>query len=246
MNSQSFLARRKFLKIFSIGTAISLSQPWRATLLANSPAIPPDSDRLRIRPSQYPLLNDAGGSVRLSFNELTKALTINRVSATRFATLDSTCTHQGCQVGRFRVENGNMRCPCHGSRYNIEGHVFPDQPAPDNLAAYPHFYDEENDTLDIYIHGIRLDVNIDPTMQDANGIRLAKLHCKVTPFSIYEIHHLATLDAPPQRVPCSLQPDGLFPLDQFSTEIESELTIYVAAPGSTGFYQLAIVLTDIN
>ena len=246
MKPQHQIARRKFLHLFSLGTAVSLSHPWRATLLANPPAIPTNSDRLRIRPSQYPVLNDAGGSVRLKFNELEKALTINRVSETRFATLDSTCTHQGCQVGRFRVENGNMRCPCHGSRYTIEGHVFPDQPAPDNLATYPHFYDEENDTLDIYIRGIRLDVNIAPTMQDANGITLARLHCKVTPFSTYEIHYRATLDGSPQRVPCSFQPDGLFPLNQFSSEIESELTLYVAAPGTTGFYQVAIVLTNDN
>jgi Rieske Fe-S protein len=246
MNPELHIARRKFLRIFSLGTAISLSHPWRATLLANPPAIAPDTDRLRIRPSQYPVLNDVGGSIRLNFNELTNAITINRVSETRFATLDSTCTHQGCQVGRFRVVNGNMQCPCHGSLYNIEGEVFPDQPAPDNLATYPHFYGGENDTLDIYIPGIRLDASIDPIMQDANGISIARLHCEVTPFSTYEVHFRATLDDLPQRIPFSLQPDGTFPLNQFSTETEIEETLYVAAPGTTGFYQVAIVLTDVN
>jgi Rieske Fe-S protein len=35
-----------------------------------------------------------------------------------FKGFDSTCTHQGCQVAE--VSDGEIKCPCHGSRYSIE------------------------------------------------------------------------------------------------------------------------------
>lgn len=31
----------------------------------------------------------------------------------------STCSHLGCQINK--VENGELVCPCHGSRYDLQG-----------------------------------------------------------------------------------------------------------------------------
>lgn len=33
--------------------------------------------------------------------------------------LSSKCTHLGCKINK--TENGEMVCPCHGSRYNLRG-----------------------------------------------------------------------------------------------------------------------------
>ena len=33
----------------------------------------------------------------------------------------TTCTHAGCQVSS--VENGTINCPCHGSKFNLDGTV---------------------------------------------------------------------------------------------------------------------------
>lgn len=38
-----------------------------------------------------------------------------------FVGLSATCTHQGCTVGE--VEGGTINCPCHGSKFNLDGSV---------------------------------------------------------------------------------------------------------------------------
>ncbi len=59
------------------------------------------------------------------------------------------CTHLGCSP-KFRPEVaaadlgddwlGGYFCPCHGSRYDLSGRVYKNQPAPLNLAIPPHKY----------------------------------------------------------------------------------------------------------
>jgi Rieske Fe-S protein len=38
-----------------------------------------------------------------------------------FVGLSATCTHQGCTVGE--VSGGTINCPCHGSKFNLDGSV---------------------------------------------------------------------------------------------------------------------------
>lgn len=62
------------------------------------------------------------------------------------------CTHLGCSPKyKPKVEPedfdpnwiGGFYCPCHGSKYDLAGRVYVDQPAPLNLEVPPHYY--END-----------------------------------------------------------------------------------------------------
>ncbi|RJO73599.1 Rieske (2Fe-2S) protein [Nocardia panacis] len=48
-----------------------------------------------------------------------------------FRGFSTTCTHQGCAVNA--VAGGTINCPCHGSRYNLDGSVA-NGPAPAPLA----------------------------------------------------------------------------------------------------------------
>lgn len=60
------------------------------------------------------------------------------------------CSHLGCSpVSRLTPGPqpslpddwpGGFFCPCHGSRFDVAGRVFRNQPAPDNLEIPPHHY----------------------------------------------------------------------------------------------------------
>lgn len=50
-----------------------------------------------------------------------------------YAALSVRCTHQGCHVRRT---GGVLSCPCHGSTYDLHGHVVRG-PAPSDLRRYP-------------------------------------------------------------------------------------------------------------
>ncbi len=46
-----------------------------------------------------------------------RQLVVTQPTAGQFKAFDATCTHQQCLVGS--VSNGKIRCPCHGSQFNI-------------------------------------------------------------------------------------------------------------------------------
>ncbi|MEV0295047.1 Rieske (2Fe-2S) protein [Nocardia sp. NPDC050710] len=46
---------------------------------------------------------------------------VTQPSAGTFVGLDSTCPHAGCKVNA--VANGTINCPCHGSKFGLDGSV---------------------------------------------------------------------------------------------------------------------------
>ncbi|MFD4462152.1 ubiquinol-cytochrome c reductase iron-sulfur subunit [Nocardia sp. NPDC058480] len=46
---------------------------------------------------------------------------VTQPAAGNFVGLSSTCTHAGCKVAT--VANGTINCPCHGSRFGLDGAV---------------------------------------------------------------------------------------------------------------------------
>jgi Rieske Fe-S protein len=59
---------------------------------------------------------------------------LTQPSAGTFTGLSSTCTHAGCKVSE--VVDGEIVCPCHGSRFRLDGAVATG-PATRPLAAAP-------------------------------------------------------------------------------------------------------------
>ena len=76
-------------------------------------------------------------------------LIIVRTAATpaTFAVLTRICTHNGCSVA-FAPGIRQFRCPCHGSRFALDGSVTND-PATQPLKDYAHVFDEATQTLTI-------------------------------------------------------------------------------------------------
>ena len=63
------------------------------------------------------------------------------------------CTHLGCSplfYPKMEPEDfdpkwiGGFYCPCHGSRYDLAGRVYTQQPAPLNLVVPHHYYESES------------------------------------------------------------------------------------------------------
>jgi Rieske Fe-S protein len=48
-------------------------------------------------------------------------IVVTQPTAGTYVGLSATCTHQGCAVSK--IENGTIDCPCHGSRFNLDGSV---------------------------------------------------------------------------------------------------------------------------
>ncbi|WP_446221665.1 QcrA and Rieske domain-containing protein [Nocardia sp. IBHARD005] len=59
---------------------------------------------------------------------------VTQPTAGNFVGLSSTCTHAGCKVAT--VANGTINCPCHGSRFGLDGAVR-GGPATEPLPAKP-------------------------------------------------------------------------------------------------------------
>ena len=59
---------------------------------------------------------------------------VTQPTAGRFVGLTAVCTHTGCIVDK--VVDGLIECPCHGSRYRLDGTVA-NGPAPRALPARP-------------------------------------------------------------------------------------------------------------
>jgi Rieske Fe-S protein len=59
-------------------------------------------------------------------------IVVTQPTAGVFKGFSSVCTHAGCNVSK--IENGTIDCPCHGSKFSLEGAVV-HGPAKDPLEA---------------------------------------------------------------------------------------------------------------
>jgi Rieske Fe-S protein len=48
-------------------------------------------------------------------------IVVTQPTAGKFTGLSSVCTHAGCNVSK--IADGTIDCPCHGSRFNLDGSV---------------------------------------------------------------------------------------------------------------------------
>ncbi len=85
-------------------------------------------------------LKTVGGSLIIKIKE--KEILFIRDTDESIRSLDPTCTHNRCQVA-YNAEKKTIDCPCHGSRYDLEGKVL-EGPAPAPLKKYDAYLDEED------------------------------------------------------------------------------------------------------
>jgi len=246
--------RRRWVKQFLLGSVATLAAPkWISSVLAEVTSTGPGPGVIRLKASAFPALANPGGSVQLTFINSIAPLTLNRVTADRFVALDSVCTHAGCTVGRFIVTNGRMRCPCHGSRYSIEGRVFRDangvstEPAPNDLTRFATSYDAASGIVAITIPGLALHIKaISVQQQEEHGQIRLKLVFPVSFGAVYEIRYQPDLSSPPQLASYATTPTGVANQTQVGPEVEGDFTAYVDATGPVGFFSVGVKLTPVS
>ncbi|MFW0791555.1 ubiquinol-cytochrome c reductase iron-sulfur subunit [Gordonia sp. CPCC 205333] len=136
MDDQPTVTRRRFVAGTGLAvgaTAIALtvsscgSSDSETTTTTESQAPPPGSTAAAgvLAPvSDVPV----GGGIIVGDVVLTQA------TAGRIAGFSATCTHTGCKLSG--VTDGKINCPCHGSKFNLDGTVS-NGPAKTALPAVP-------------------------------------------------------------------------------------------------------------
>jgi cytochrome b6-f complex iron-sulfur subunit len=119
------LGRRGFLSLLGAGGAAAAAGALPGCAPTNGPApvvtVPsPDADgRVVFRLVDFPALDRPGGAVIAQAAGMDPLLVV-RTPDGGVRALSATCTHQGCPLG---YELPEVVCPCHQSRFDLQGRV---------------------------------------------------------------------------------------------------------------------------
>ena len=249
MSDMHPLPRRRFIKGLFLGTAFSsiVGKSWSSAYAATfTPASQDPTFRVNIH--DYPALSEEVGSVRLGVNPVGSddfpsgryyPVIINR-DATGFYVLDSICKHAACVVGKFDNGDFAMRCPCHGSMYDITGEVI-EGPATSALNALPFSFDG-TDTLTIMVPEMGFDVKSFLPNREPN----ARLQLVFTAQGgvFYEVRFREKLTDPWQTASFSRTPNGPAN-EQLLLGDGDPNSLYVDRTTPTGFYAVSMVLDEV-
>lgn len=241
-------SRRQFAKRFVLISAYSalLSTDWTRTLLAEvKPPKRPTSGLLRLRVSEFPALKNDFGSVRIGTSALAGnepkglfyPILINRAPGGRFYALNSECTHAGCVVRPYNQNSTSCACPCHGSRFAIDGKRL-SGPAFFPLLQYEVDFDGADSLivkLPDFPHEIHGSVvSATSTVPDRIQLRfLAFLNIE------YEVVFRPSLEHPWEQMQFSTSQNGA--LDRLSiTGGDDFLSLYVNQPPQVGFFSITM------
>jgi Rieske Fe-S protein len=101
-----------------------------------------DDGRVRLLVSRYPDLAREGGAITLRVPG-EQNLLVTHPGGNQYAVVSSTCTHSGCPLA---FEQGEIVCPCHLSRFTLQGQVT-NPPAKAPLTAFVARFDADKGEL---------------------------------------------------------------------------------------------------
>jgi Rieske Fe-S protein len=241
-------SRRNFLKTFLILEAFALgSTTGRQILLAETRRVRSRNGTMVISLSDFPSLQSEFGSVRIGTSGLRNnvpeglfyPLLINRGPENQFYALNSECSHAGCVVRAYTRAANACVCPCHGSRYAIDGRRV-SGPASFDLLSYPVTFDGSN-TLRVELPDFPLFVSVlRAQAPDARVCLEFHAFAKLE----YEVAFRESWAAPWDPVSFSITPDG--PADQ-TVLIGDDLgvNVYVDSGLQTGFYAVRMRIRSV-
>ncbi len=137
MSEEREMSRRIFIRESAIlvGSALAANTMAQIGCVASAaPTVRVDvlGNRVRVDTARQELLR-VGDGIQLDADALDYPILLIRLSDQRFVALSTECMHLGCRVKKQPVV---IRCPCHGSVYDLEGKVL-NGPTERPLKQYP-------------------------------------------------------------------------------------------------------------
>lgn len=138
MSFEAFCARRRSIVVgagLGAVTAVlaACSTYGRKSVAEGNGSAPPQASGSSAAPSGPRQLAKTA-DVPVGSGIIVDDIVITQPTAGTFTGLSSVCTHAGCNVSE--VVDGAILCPCHGSRFNLDGTVA-NGPATQPLEAKP-------------------------------------------------------------------------------------------------------------
>lgn len=234
-------SRRKFLGgLASACGALSgmVPSPGRA----ETPPAPDLNRVLPLRISDYPALQQEGGSIMLTHDGEATVLLINRGPGDTLFVLDPTCRHEGCRVERYDAVSREIFCSCHGSTYAIDGAVT-NGPATADLIPYPSRF--SGGLLEVELPEFEFGISGLSPVRTTEGAKRLSLTFPTKNLASYRIRRSTDLAGPFQPAAYALEKDSS--LDQTQLAGDGDVrTVYVDADGPRGFYTLELMVFEVG
>ena len=204
---------------------------------------------LRIRPSDYSALDQSNGSIRIGINPLRSnhqpngtfhPILVNRLPNEQLIALSAECSHASCAVRTYSSSANAHICPCHGSRFGIDGRRITG-PAPFALETYPTIL-RENGLLEIEVP--RLGFTVNGCLEKTPEKSVLKLEFPARRSLTYQVVKKDTVGEDWTQVAFSKSPDT----DPAELEYDGDDTItslYVPASEGQGFYAVEVKVLNL-
>ncbi|MBI2616341.1 MAG: ubiquinol-cytochrome c reductase iron-sulfur subunit [Gemmatimonadetes bacterium] len=140
------MRRREFVGI-AAGALSASALPGCATFVA-APVTPVNGE-IRLALRNHPQLERRGGYLKIRPVGTETRLYVVTADRGRYSVVSPICTHLACTVN---VEGTQIRCPCHGSTFDLEGNVL-QGPATQPLRRYPVSVTADGELIIRYAEG---------------------------------------------------------------------------------------------
>jgi len=247
--SMEMLNRREWVKCFVLGWAAALTGGARSRLLAEISSSANPANVIELKVSDYPVLANAYGSVRLSlFNQALAGgkMILSRAPGDVFHAVSAVCTHQGnlCDPYDNTEFTESINCYHHGSRFDIQGNivtaaVFGQASLPKYNTAYV------NGVVRVEVPNLGFKLNTVTVLSEVEGSKRLALNFTQRLGASYRVRYTPDLVTAPVSVNFATGAGGAATISQSPAATSNGArTFYVDSTHDRGFYFIELVVTQ--
>ncbi|HEY1084507.1 MAG TPA: Rieske (2Fe-2S) protein [Prosthecobacter sp.] len=232
------MLRRTWLQGWLVGSVRVLAGAGASGLLLTrvSPAMQTGPGALFLSLTDFPALQNEGGSVLVQLSAVEAPLVVSRLPGDAFTALDSTCTHDGCTVNTYDKLQACIECPCHGSQFDIHGHVLAG-PAEEDLTSFPVTFDGAGE-VKILLPNLPVDARPIFVHRKLGGSMRMKLTLEVKKGHRYRLRFQRDVTRPFEPVLFAVTPFGKADKSEMRASGDGSRHLYADVVTSRGFFEV--------